>query len=123
MEKRKTMMSSKDNKRNYADGAEEEARESMGLPKKKKAMNCDDDDSSSTDDFSSESVEEVFSEEEEINLLADSNEKLLIWQARSDDRDTFESENNDSIGNGGDTFDDGSDDEEDKLSNDGIAFD
>jgi hypothetical protein len=105
-EKRKTMMASKDNKHKYADSAEEEAEESMAPPKKQRTMNGDDDDggsSSSTDDFSSEL------EEEEMNLPADSDEKVLIQRARSDDGDTSDSENNNSIKNDGDTSDDGSD--------------
>jgi hypothetical protein len=45
----------------------------------------------------------ISSEEEEMNFPTDSDEKLLIQRARSDDGDTSDSENNDSIRNGGDT--------------------
>jgi hypothetical protein len=38
-----------------------------------------------------------------MNFPTDSDEKLLIQRARSDDGDTSDSKNNDSIGNGGDT--------------------
>jgi hypothetical protein len=38
-----------------------------------------------------------------MNFPTDSDEKLLIQRARSDDGDTSDSENNDSIRNGGDT--------------------
>jgi hypothetical protein len=102
----KTMMASKDNKRKYAYGVEEEA------PLKKQRMisrdnsDDDDDDSSSTDNFSSEPEEEVSSEEKEMNLSAGSEEKLLIRGVRSNDRDTSKLESNDSIRNGGDTSDD-----------------
>jgi hypothetical protein len=90
-------LASKDNKRKYADGTEHEA-----LLKKQKTINDDDDGESSmsTDDFLLES------EEEEMNLPAGSEGKLLIQQARSDDRDTSDSEKNGSIRNNGDTSDD-----------------
>jgi hypothetical protein len=77
--KRKMTMASKDNKRNYAVSAEEEAKEAP--PKKQRMVSDDDyDDSSSSinDDFSSELDLEVSSEEEEMNLPAGSEEKLLI---------------------------------------------
>jgi hypothetical protein len=79
---------------------------------KKQRMNNDDngDSSSSTDDFSLKLKEEVsLEEEEEMYLSADSDEKLLIQRAHSDDGDTFNSKNNDSIRNDVDTFGDGSD--------------
>jgi hypothetical protein len=73
----------------------------------------------------SEPEEEASSEEEEMNLPADSDEKLLIWWARSHDGGTSDLKNNDSIKNGRDTSDYGSDndDEEDQFSDDGSAFD
>jgi hypothetical protein len=75
------MMDSKDNKCKYADhDREEEAKEFMA-PKKQRTNDNDngDGDSSSSNGFSSEPGEEVSSEEEEeINLPADSDEKLLI---------------------------------------------
>jgi hypothetical protein len=81
---------------------------------KKKRMNdddngYDDDDesTSSTDGFLSEPKE--VSSGEEMNLPADSDEKLLIRWARSDDGDTFNSEHNDSIGKDEETSNDGSD--------------
>jgi hypothetical protein len=96
-EKRMMSLASKDNKRKYADGTEHEA-----LLKKQKTINDDDDGESSmsTDDFLLES------EEEQMNLPAGSEGKLLIQQARSDDRDTSDSEKNGSIRNNGDTSDD-----------------
>jgi hypothetical protein len=76
-EKRKTMMASKDNKRKYADGVEDEAEEAP--LKKQRTIDNDNDDSSSSDNFLSELEEEVSSEEEEeMNLPAGFEEKLLI---------------------------------------------
>jgi hypothetical protein len=129
IEKRKTMIASKDNKHKYADDTEEEAEE---VALKKQRMigddNGDDDDdssSSSTDDFSSESEEEVSSEEDEINLSTGSEEKLLIRWVGSDDGDTSESENNGSIRYGENTSDDGDtfNNEEEQFLDDGSTFD
>jgi hypothetical protein len=59
--------------------------------------------------------------EEEMNLPANSDEKLLIQWARSDDGDTSNSENNDSIRNDNFDSDDGSDiDDEDQFSDDEV---
>jgi hypothetical protein len=54
----------------------------------------DDGSSLSTDDFKLEPKEEVSSKEEEMNLLAGFEEKLLIRRGRSDDGDTSDSKNN-----------------------------
>jgi hypothetical protein len=74
-EKRKMMMAYKDNKHKYADDAVEVVEESTAPPKKQRMTNGDEvdgDSSSSTDNF-------LFkSEEEEMNLPTDSDEKLLI---------------------------------------------
>jgi hypothetical protein len=114
--KRKTTMASKDdNKRKYVNGIGEEAEEA--LPKNQKTIgddNSDGDDSSSTNDYSLEPEDEVSSEEEEMNLLAGSEEELLIQWGCFDDGDTSNLEKNDSNENGGETSNDGdtSDDEE-----------
>jgi hypothetical protein len=110
-------MAFKDNKRKYANGVEEDAEESTVSPKKQWTNGNDDDGDTSTNDFSSEL--QVSSEEEEMNLSADSKEKFLIWRAHSDDGDTSDSENNGSIRNGGDT----SDDEEEQSSDNRSVFD
>jgi hypothetical protein len=104
IEKRKMTMASKDdNKHKYAaDGDEEDVEE---VPPKKQKMidngnndyNGDDDDSDSS--FSSSSIDYYLSEpeeevnsEEEMNLLTDSEDELLIWRGRYDDRDTSDDE-------------------------------
>jgi hypothetical protein len=102
-------MASKDvNKREYADGAEEEVEEAS-LNKQK---TIDDSSSSSTDDYSSEL------EEEEMNLPAGSEEKLLIQRGRCDDGDISDSKKNNSIRNDRET----SNDEQEQFSDDGCAF-
>jgi hypothetical protein len=108
-EKRKTTMASMDNKCKYNNDAEKEAKEST-VPKNQRTNDDDTSDdgggnsSWSSDNFLSEPKEEVSSEDEEMNLSTDSDKKLLILRACSDDADT-----SDSIRNYMDTSDDGSD--------------
>jgi hypothetical protein len=60
-----------------------------------------------------------------MNLPTSFEEELLIRWGRSDDRDSSDSEKNNSIGNGRETSDDGdtSDDEDEQFSYDGSTFD
>jgi hypothetical protein len=65
--------------------------------------------------------EKEVSSNEEMNLPADSDEKLLIRRVRSDDGDTSDSEN-DSIKNDGLSSNDGSDNDDESSDDDEDQF-